>query len=374
LKLYRNNAGKFVDATSEAGLVVATGAVRQPVFVDFDGDNDLDLFIAFRDRGNALYRNDAGNFTDVAGSIGLADKRRTVGAVWFDFDEDGDLDVAVANMDGDANGLYRNDGGTFTDAAAAAGVEWGGRAPKSAGNGTVRMCAADVDGDGRFDLFAANYGPLGFFSNRGKGVFEDRSEAWAIAIDSRYDSCAFADFDHDGRLDLYVNGTITGGASWQDSLFRNTGSAFVDVTPPSIRALQADHGVQWVDVDGDTDLDLALTGSRADGTHVVMRNLLPPGDAARGVQVRVVDDQNRAVRAGTEVRVFAPGSSRLLGARLVDSGSGYNSQNDLPVHFGLPTTMARVDLQIIIPRGGKRTPIWLRGTKVDKPWITVRTN
>jgi hypothetical protein len=129
-----------------------------------------------------------------------------------------------------------------------------------------------------------------------------------------------------------------------------------------------------VDVDGDTDLDLALTGSRTDGTHVVMRNLLPPGDAARGVQVRVVDDQNRAVRAGTEVRVFAPGSSRLLGARLVDSGSGYNSQNDLPVHFGLPTTMARVDLQIIIPRGGKRTPIWLRGTKVDKPWITVRTN
>ena len=374
LKLYRNESGTFVDATSAAGLTVAAGAVRQPVFIDFDGDNDLDLFIAFRDRGNALYRNDAGNFTDVAGSIGLADKRRTVGAVWFDFDEDGDLDVAVANMDGDANGLYRNDGGTFTDVAAAAGVEWGGRAPKSAGNGTVRMCAADVDGDGRFDLFAANYGPLGFFSNRGKGVFEDRSEAWAIAIDSRYDSCAFADFDHDGRLDLYVNGTITGGASWQDSLFRNTGSAFADVTPPSIRALQADHGVQWVDVDGDNDLDLALTGSRADGTHVVMRNLLPPGDAARGVQVRVVDDQNRPVRAGTEVRVFAPGSSRLLGARLVDSGSGYNSQNDLPVHFGLPTTMARVDLQIIIPRGGKRTPIWLRGTKVDKPWITVRTN
>ena len=115
----------------------------------------------------------------------------------------------------------------------AAGVAWGGRAPKAAGNGTVRVCAADVDSDGRFDLFAANYGPLGFFSNRGKGVFEDRGAAWGIAIDSRYDSCAFADFDHDGRLDLYVNGTVTGGASWQDSLFRNTGSAFVDVTPPS---------------------------------------------------------------------------------------------------------------------------------------------
>ncbi|HUP40696.1 MAG TPA: VCBS repeat-containing protein, partial [Vicinamibacterales bacterium] len=107
LKLYRNNGGSFVDATNEAGVTVATGAVRQPVWIDFDGDNDLDLFIAFRDRANALYRNDAGKLTDIAASIGLDDKRRTVGAVWFDFDEDGDLDVAVANMDGDANGLFR---------------------------------------------------------------------------------------------------------------------------------------------------------------------------------------------------------------------------------------------------------------------------
>ena len=52
---------------------------------------------------------------DVAPTLGMADARRTVGAVWFDFDEDGDLDVAVANMDGDANGLFRNDGAKFTD-------------------------------------------------------------------------------------------------------------------------------------------------------------------------------------------------------------------------------------------------------------------
>jgi hypothetical protein len=374
LKLYRNDKGKFVDATSAAGLAVATGAVRQPVFIDFDGDNDLDLFIAFRDRGNAMYRNDGGKFTDVAESIGLADKRRTVGAVWFDFDEDGDLDVVVANMDGDANGLFRNDAGTFTDVAAAAGVQWGGRAPKNPANGTVRLCAGDVDGDGHFDLFAANYGPLGFFSNRGKGVFEDRSAAWSIAIDSRYDSCAFADFDHDGRLDLYVNGTITGGASWQDSLFRNTGERFVDVTPPSIRKLQADHGVQWADVDGDNDLDLALTGSRTDGTHVVLRNSLPPDVARRGFQIHIVDHESRSIRAGTEVRVFAPGTTRLIGARIVDSGSGYDSQNDLPVHFGSLTRVSRVDLQVIIPRGGQRKPIWLRGIEVGGFPITVRTN
>jgi len=371
LKLYRNTAGKFTDAT-EIGLTLPTGAVRQPVWIDYDGDGDLDLFVAFRDRANALYRNDAGKFTDIASSIGLDDKRRTVGAVWFDYDEDGDLDAAVANMDGDANGLFRNDAGKFTDVAEAAGVAWGGRTPKAPGNGTVRVCAADVDGDGKVDLFAANYGPLGFFSNRGKGVFEDRSAAWEIAIDSRYDACAFADFDHDGRLDLYVNGTVTGGVSWQDSLFRNTGSSFVDVTPASIRKLQADHGVTWADVDADGDLDLALTGSRTDGMHLVMRNMLPAADAARGVHVRVVDGKGHATRAGAEVRVYAAGTARLLGTRLVDGGSGYDAQNDMPVHVGVPSGVSRVDVQVIMPRNGARTPTWQRGVSLGKT-VTIGT-
>lgn len=372
LKLYRNTAGTFTDTTTDVGLAVPTGAVRQPAWIDFDADGDLDLFIAYRDRANALYRNNAGKFTDVAPTLGLADPRRTVGAVWFDFDEDGDLDVAVANMDGDANGLFRNDGAKFTDAAESAGVAWGGRTPKAAGNGTVRVCAADIDNDGRFDLFAANYGPLGFFSNRGKGTFDDRSAAWGIGIDSRYDACAFADFDHDGKLDLYVNGTVTGGASWQDSLFRNTGSAFVDVTPPSIRRLQADHGVQWVDADGDHDLDLALTGARTDGMHLVMRNMLAAAEAGRGLHVKVVDAQGRSTRAGAEVRVFAAGTTRLVGARLVDSGSGYDAQSDVPVHVGVPAGVARVDVQVIVPRQGTRTATWQRGVAPGRT-ITVRT-
>jgi hypothetical protein len=378
LKLYRNTSGKFTDAT-EVGLIVPTGAVRQPAWIDYDGDGDLDLFVAFRDRGNALYRNDAGKLTDIASAIGLDDKRRTVGAVWFDFDEDGDLDVAVANMDGDANGLFRNDAGKFSDVAEAAGAAWGGRAPKLASNGTVRLCAADVDADGKIDLFAANYGPLGFLANRGKGAFEDRSAAWKIDIDSRYDACAFADVDHNGTLDLYVNGTVTNGASWQDSLFMNKpssfGSSFVDMTPPVIRKQQADHGVQWADVDGDGDLDLALTGSRTDGTHVVLRNMLPAADAARNVQVRVVDAKGRATRAGAEVRLYAADSKieGVIASRLVDSGSGYDAQSDLPVHFGVPAGVSRVDVQVIVPIGGRRTPIWQRGVPLGK-MITVRTN
>jgi hypothetical protein len=360
LRLYRNDHGRFTDATADAGLVRDSGAVRQPAWVDVDGDGDLDLFVAFRDRANALFRNEDGTFRDVAAEIGLADTRRSVGAVWFDYEEDGDLDLYVGNMDGDANGLFRNDGGHFVDVAPEAGLAWGGRLPNDPANGTVRPCAADVDGDGHLDLFAANYGKNGLFLNRGGRKFEDVSSAWGIAIDARYDACTFADADHDGRLDLYVNGTVTGGVSYRDYLFRNLGDRFADVTTDELRALQADHGVQWADFDADGDVDLALTGARPDGMHLIMRNMLPAPDASRSLRILVVDANGRATRAGAEVRLFAAGTRRPLGTRLVDSGSGYNAQSEMPVHFGL-ATLAPVDVEVIWPSGGRRTSTWVRG-------------
>jgi hypothetical protein len=124
LKLYRNDAGRFTDAARDVGIARDSGRVRQLSWVDYDGDGDLDLFVAFRDRANAMFRNTNGRFADVAAQIGLDDRRRTVGAVWFDYDEDGDLDLYVGNMDGDANALMRNDSASarFTDIAFAQGL------------------------------------------------------------------------------------------------------------------------------------------------------------------------------------------------------------------------------------------------------------
>jgi len=372
LTLYRNDSGRFRDVTLDAGLHRDSAGVRQLSWVDYDGDDDLDLFVALRDRPNALFRNEGGRFTDVAAALGIADARRSVGAVWFDFDQDGDLDLYVGNMDGDANGLFRNDGSRFTDVASDAGAAWGGRTAGDPANGTVRPCAADVDNDGRLDLFGANYGRNGLLLNRGDGRFEDVSAAWGVDIDARYDACAFSDFDHDGRLDLYVNGTVTGGVSYRDMLFRNTGSRFEEVTPPNIAAIEADHGVQWVDFDGDGDEDLSLTGVRADGMHLILRNELPPAVARRSVLVRVVDRNGRATRAGAEVRAYAAGSRRLLGARLVDSGSGYNAQSEIPVHFGLAADLA-VDIEVVWPAGGQRDVTIRRGIRPGSGAITVRT-
>jgi imidazolonepropionase-like amidohydrolase len=351
LKLYRNDNGRFTDVTAGAGLARDSAGVRQFSWIDIDDDNDLDLFVALRDRPNAMYRNDGGRFTDVAAIMGLADPRRSVGAIWFDYEEDGDLDLYVANQDGDRNGLFRNDGGRFTDVADSAGVAWGGRTPNEPTNGTVRPCAADVNGDGHLDLFAANYGRNGLMLYRGQGRFEDVSAAWGVDQGGRYDACAFSDFDHDGRIDLYVNGTVTGGISYRDILYRNTGTRFVEVTPDSIAALQADHGVQWADIDGDGDEDLALTGQRPDGMHSVLRNLNV--DAAQSIGVRVVNSFDRATRAGAEVRIFAAGTRQLLAMRLIDTGSGYNAQNDMAVNVGLPRASA-IDLEVIWPANGQR--------------------
>lgn len=353
LRLYQNTSGKFRDVTAAAGLPTSAGAVRQTAWVDVDDDGDLDLFVAFRDRANALYRNTDGAFTDYAPAVGVADSRRSVGAVWFDYEEDGDLDLLVGNMDGDANGLYRNEGGKFTDVAETAGVAGGGRAVGNAANGTVRPCAADVNGDGLLDLFFANYGPNGLFLNRGGGRFEDVSAAWGIAIDGRYDACAFADIDHDGRMDLYVNGTVTGGKSYPDSLFVNAGTKLDEATPPLIRELEADHGVQWADFDRDGDLDLSLTGSQPTGMHLILRNRLDDRDAKRSLHVTVVDARGRAIRAGAEVRVYESGSRRLLGARLVDSGSGYNAQNDMPASLGF-AARTPVEVEVVWPGSGRR--------------------
>lgn len=352
--LYRNDreAG-FTEIAADVGLRLAEGATRQASWVDFDEDGDLDLFLAMRDRANLLFENlGPDGFENVAEEQGVADDRHTVGAVWFDVG-DGRLDLVVANMDGDPNALFRQISETFEEDVGADALRAGGRMIGDATQGSVRPCVVDFDNDGDFDLSFANYGPNGLLEHDGAGGFVNVADRVRLADESRYDTCAWGDFDHDGRVDLYVNGTVGGGVHYRDWLMRREGGdVFMDVTPPELLRLNASHGATWVDYDLDGDLDLSLAGAAPDGMHLLMENLLRPEFAPHSLHIRVVDGAGTP-RPGAEVRLYAAGTRRLLGSRIVDTGSSYDGQSDLPVHFGLPGAQP-VDVEVTILIDGER--------------------
>jgi len=352
--LYRNDGRQgFVDVAGDLGVEIEEGTPRQASWIDADEDGDLDLFLAMRDRANRFYENGGSDgFTDIADLIGLADERRSVGAAWFDRG-DGRLDLVVANMNGDANGFFVQGPDGFREAGLEA-VRSGGRTLGSEEEGSVRPCVVDYDADGDFDLFFANYGANGLLERRPDGEMVDVAEERGVANPSRYDTCAWGDFDHDGRVDLYVNGTVGGGVHYRDWLLRREGGErFIDVTPPELRDLGASHGATWVDFDLDGDLDLALAGAAPDGMHHLMQNLLRPEVSWHSLRIRVLDARGRATRPGAEVRVYAAGSTTLIGSRIVDTGSGYDAQSDLPVHIGIPGGQP-VDVEVTILAGGER--------------------
>ena len=355
-RLYRNENGgaRFVDVGAEVGVDVV-GVTRQPSFVDFDGDGDVDLFVALRDQANRLFRNDDGSFIDVTEISGIGDPRRTVGAAWFDADSDGDLDVFVANQSGDEDGFFENMGdGTFADMAPRLGMHQPGR---SETQGSVGTALADFDNDGDLDVFVASYGPDLIWENQAPELgFVMRSSGTGLDGDHHSVSAAWGDMDHDGWLDLYVVMFLSPVPEEPDYLYRNlVGGHFETVTPALMLERGASHGVTWADFDQDGDLDLALANNDPTaGTHHLYRNLMPDAIASRSLQVVVLDPQGRWTRAGSEVRLTAAGTERLIGTRIMDTGGGYSSQGAKPVHFGLPAGVGHVDVEITVLVAGAR--------------------
>jgi len=349
-RVYRNDGGHFTDVAKTMGLEVV-GESRQPVWIDYDRDGDVDLFLAYRDAPNMLFRNDGARFTSVAKELGLDDPRKTVGAVWFDMDQDGDLDLFVANQNGDHNALYRNDGARFIDVAGELGMDAAGRPPTSGSNGPS---VADIDNDGDLDLFVAGYGNNFLYRADGPAKFTEVAGTLGVAGGDKATPSRWGDFDNDGRIDLYVSSYIDKPLNEHDFLYHNDGSRFTNVMPGNIAKYGATHGVQWADFDKDGDLDLALANNNPEGGHPLYRNMLPPNLAGRSIQVQVLDARGRYTQAGAEVRAYAAGTRKLLGMRLVDTGSGYCSQNMLPVHIGLPTE-GRIDIEVTAMTPGGRT-------------------
>jgi enediyne biosynthesis protein E4 len=338
LKLFKNSKGtSFVDITERAGLTKPTTNSRQVIWVDYDKDGFVDLFQTGAS-ASYLYRNKGdGTFEEVSDKAGLRRNEKTNGAVWFDSNNDGYPDLFLANNG--LNSFYINNrNGTFTDATKVSGIAG------EASWRTTSACVGDFNGDGYLDLYITNIGKAGrnaLFRNNKDGTFTDvtaETNTGGDAADGR--TCAWVDFDADGKLDLFTTNHVR-----PSKLFRNTGKGvFKDVALQAGIDLPRDvFAATWADYDRDGFIDVFLNGHIG---SALMRN---GGNSNNSITLRLAGDgkKSNSSAIGARVKVSGPDGVQV---REVSGGRGCCEQDMLPLYFGLGGNKA-ADIDVTWPSG-----------------------
>ena len=369
--LYRNNGdGTFTDTTESAGVggnQFSSGCA----FVDLDADGYLDLYVvnyvqfdpatnpectrqgvptyctpeALQGAADVLYRNNGdGTFTDITATAGISGADgKGLGVVCGDIDNDGDIDIFVAN-DTTPNFLYRNDSDTaikMTEDALFAGVALSEEGRAYSGMGAN---LGDFDNDGYLDIVITNFQDQtnSLYHNAQDGFFNEVSFAKGIGERSlRYLAWGvdFVDFNNDGWLDLFVaNGHLDDNVAEVDPIgtyaqpnqlfLSNRGLNFSESVDIAIADQKVSRGAAFGDIDNDGDVDIVVSNLKDAPT--VLRN--DSDNASQWLSIKLVGTHCNRDAIGARVTIV---SGDLTQIREVKSGSGYISQNDLRLHFGL---------------------------------------
>jgi hypothetical protein len=355
---HNDGGGAFTQITS--GPPVNDGGYSETcAWGDYDNDGHIDLYVTNSGQTtgdpNFLYHNNGdGTFTKVTSGPPVEDHFLSRGANWVDYDGDGDMDLFVANEGDQPNNLYRNmlmetgtasfervtSGEIVTDARASWSGSWG-----------------DYDNDGDLDLFVANWNgeSNSLFRNNGDGTFT-RIATGIEVNDGGYSACAgWGDFDNDGDLDLYVTNAYGTGRK-VNFLYKNllieTGSPdFQKITTGiEVTELGWSYGFAWGDYDNDGDLDLMVAKTwNNNENNSLFRNDNSDGDHWLELRCEGTASNRSAVGATVRVSALIQGTRTHL-MRAIEGQSGYCGQN-LIAHFGLGDAPVVDTLRIDWPSG-----------------------
>ena len=405
--LYRNDKDRFVQVM-EAAPSLAGGFTEGVSWIDFDNDGDLDIFAARTSGPNALYRNDGGwSFVEhTAGSLS-EDRSASSMACWADVDNDGWLDVFVVNRGGESDVIHRNRNGRFfeqvtDDIISRVGgdgrscvfgdfdgdgdpdlyvgnfVDTSTKPPSRQRNflyfnqGDFRFTenrvdesvaaraltygtsAIDADNDGDLDLFVTNIGKGDenqLYLNDGNGSFRLHDAGLSTTVSTPSKGHTWGDFDLDGDVDVAIANGTEGTEHVHNELYLNDGlgNFVVAGNGDFLTDTHISAGIAWADIDEDGDLDLFVANwGNGDEDNTLYENQ----SHGNWLKLSLTGSESNRMAVGARVTITTRHSGKTKRqVRWLDTSTGYASQNEPILHFGLGAATNVATLSIDWPSG-----------------------